>query len=69
MNQSGYSGYVCPVGDLDHMVIKTLDLIKDENRLSKFKTQALDRAKSFDIGKVLPIYEELYSRALTKIHK
>ncbi len=69
MNQNGYSGYVCPVGDLDEMVLKTLDLLKDENRLSNFKTQALNRAKSFDIGTVLPIYEELYTKALTKIHK
>ena len=68
MNQDGFSGFVCPVGHTDQMVKKTLELLKDNEKLTQFKSQALDRAKNFDISEVLPLYEKLYKKAVTKIH-
>lgn len=66
MNKNGYSGYVCPVGDINNMVQKTLDIITDDDNLLKFRQQALERAKEFDIKEILPLYEQLYDRAIVK---
>lgn len=67
MNEDGYSGFVCRVGDVDQMVEKSLEILSSEDNLDSFKKQALARAKKFDISKVLPVYEELYQKTLSKI--
>lgn len=67
MNEDGYSGFVCRVGDADQMVEKSLEILSSEDYLDSFKKQALARAKKFDISKVLPVYEELYQKTLSKI--
>jgi N-acetyl-alpha-D-glucosaminyl L-malate synthase BshA len=66
MNKDGFSGFICPVGDIDMMVEKTLYILSSEENLTKFKKQALERAKEFDIKEILPIYEEIYERVLAK---
>lgn len=66
MNKDGFSGFICPVGDLDQMVKRTLEIISSDENLLKFKRQALERAKEFDIKEILPIYEEMYQRVLAK---
>ena len=67
MNEDGFSGFVCRVGDVDQMVEKSLEILSTEDNLDSFKKQALARAKKFDISKVLPVYEELYQKTLSKI--
>ena len=66
MNENGFSGYICPVGDIDCMVKHTLEILSEEKTLLKFKKQALERAKEFDIKKILPLYENIYKAALKK---
>ena len=41
-----------------------ISLLKDENQLSQFKENALATAKLFDIHTILPLYEEIYFKAL-----
>ncbi|MEQ9424162.1 MAG: N-acetyl-alpha-D-glucosaminyl L-malate synthase BshA [Cyclobacteriaceae bacterium] len=63
LNQDGQSGFVCKVGDVDDMAKKSLHILSDDN-LSKFKAGALARAKDFDVHKVVPMYEAVYSEVL-----
>ena len=65
LNVDGQSGFVCKIGDVDDMTKKALHILKDEN-LPTFKKGALDRAKDFDIHKILPMYEEIYERTLAE---
>ena len=66
MNKDGFSGFTCPVGDVDMMVEKALIILSSDDILLKFKKQALARAKEFDIKEVLPIYEQMYEDVLAK---
>ncbi len=66
VNIHGYSGYMSYVGDTDDMAANALDLLQNEEKLNKFKQQALQRAKDFSIDKVLPLYEDLYESVIAK---
>lgn len=65
VNQDGYSGFVSEIGDTMDMAKNTLKIIADRPTLSKFKDQALERAGTFSIQKILPQYEALYARVLS----
>jgi len=41
--------------------MNTLSLLTDEEKLLNFKSQALSRAHDFDLEKILPLYEALYT--------
>ncbi len=62
VNIDGITGYLLDVGDVDGMTEKTLELLRDDNKLKQFKMQAFEQAKKFDINNILPIYEAFYSR-------
>ena len=64
VNTHGYSGFLSDVGDVQGMAQNTLMLLTNENLLQQFKAQALKRAHDFDLKKILPLYEELYSSLL-----
>ncbi len=66
VNTDGFSGYLCDVGDVETMASRCLSLLCDEEKLAKFKLNAFEQAKKFDIGKILPMYEALYSKVLHK---
>jgi L-malate glycosyltransferase len=65
VNFDGVSGYLSDVGNVDEMAINALKILKDTNTLNEFKAKALATAKQFDIQNILPLYEELYVRALS----
>lgn len=56
----GINGFTCNVGDTDEMSAKGVFLLSDNEVLNKYRQAAFERAKEFDIEKVLPRYEELY---------
>ena len=60
VNVHGVSGYLSNVGDVDDMAKNALLILKDENTLNQFKTQAYQQALKFDIHNILPMYEALY---------
>ena len=68
LNINGKSGFVSNVGDIDDMVKNSLFILKDEN-LDKFREQALNRAKEFDIKRILPQYEAVYEQTVEKVTK
>ncbi|WP_293872174.1 N-acetyl-alpha-D-glucosaminyl L-malate synthase BshA [Flavobacterium sp.] len=66
VNFDGISGYLSDVGDIDGMAKNALKILSDEVILTTFKKNALITAKQFDIKNILPLYEELYHKALLK---
>lgn len=66
VNQDGFSGYLSEVGDIHGMAQNALRILADEPTLKKFKAQAYEQAKKFDLNKVLPMYEQLYQSMIAK---
>lgn len=66
VNKQGYSGYLSDVGDVDAMAKHAISILSDDVQLLKFKKNALALAKEFDIQKIMPLYENLYLRAIEK---
>jgi N-acetyl-alpha-D-glucosaminyl L-malate synthase BshA len=60
LNIHNRSGYVLPVGDIRGMADHAINLLLDPVLLAKFKIQAFERAKEFDIENILPLYEQFY---------
>ena len=66
VNFDGISGFLSNVGDIDDMAIKALTILRDTTTLNTFKNNALTVAEQFDIKNILPLYEELYEKAITQ---
>ena len=66
VNKDGFSGYLSEVGDVDGMANNALKILKNQTDLDQFKKNALITAQQFDIKKILPLYEDLYQRAIAK---
>lgn len=54
------SGLLNEVGDTNQMTINALKILSNHDTLEKFKSNALNQAKKFDIKIILPRYENLY---------
>ncbi|MBW7466413.1 N-acetyl-alpha-D-glucosaminyl L-malate synthase BshA [Pontibacter aydingkolensis] len=65
LNINGTTGFTSPVGAVDEMVQNALIILDDAN-LSRFKANALDRARDFDIAKIVPQYEEFYQKIINE---
>lgn len=57
----GQTGWTCPVGDVQYMFERALELLQDENKQLQFREASLRRAHEFDIDTILPLYETLYA--------
>ncbi len=64
LNVNGETGFMSDVGDIDDMAKNAIYILEDENRLLKFKQQALNHARKFDIWQILPQYEKIYEKVL-----
>ena len=65
VNLDGVSGYLSDVGNVDEMAENAIKILKDTATLNQFKARALETAIKFDIQNILPLYEELYLRAIS----
>ena len=63
LNIHGYSGFLSEIGDVEDMTKHALEILDDKN-LPKFKKNALERAKEFELSKVLPEYEQYYEEVI-----
>ena len=63
LNIDGVTGYTCEIGNVAQMV-KKAKIILDDANIQSFKSNALKRAKDFDVTNILPAYEELYQSLL-----
>ena len=67
INKDGVTGFLCPVGDVNMMVKKSLKLLKDESLLDQFRKNAHTRALEFTIDNILPKYEQMYLDCVNKV--
>ena len=65
LNVHGVTGFMSPIGDIQDMS-KNAMFILDPKNLPRFKENALNRAKKFDVTKILPLYENFYEKVLIK---
>ena len=65
---NGVTGYMCNVGDVESMAKYAIEILSDDKKLAQFKAAAYKRAGDFDISRILPEYENLYTSVLNK-HK
>ncbi len=63
LNINGVTGFVSDIGDVDDMIEKSLHILAEAN-LPTFKSNALERAKQFDVTAILPLYEAYYEKIL-----
>jgi N-acetyl-alpha-D-glucosaminyl L-malate synthase BshA len=66
LNVNGVTGFMSEIGDVDDMVKNALHVLSDKN-LATFKTNALKRAKEFDIKNIVPKYEAYYRKIIEKV--
>jgi N-acetyl-alpha-D-glucosaminyl L-malate synthase BshA len=62
INIQGVTGYMSNVGDIASMSTNAINLLTNETALLKMKEAAYEQACLFDISKIIPVYEKLYSR-------
>lgn len=64
VNIDGETGYTSDVGNVDEMGENAISLLVNEVKYNEFSKRAFEVAKSYDINKVLPMYEDAYQEAL-----
>jgi N-acetyl-alpha-D-glucosaminyl L-malate synthase BshA len=69
LNIDGETGFVCPIGDVDCMTEKSLHILSSAKVLESFKNRALERARGFEVSKIVPLYESFYREVLEKVKK
>lgn len=65
VNKQGFSGYLSEVGNVSEMAKNAVSILKDETTLTKFKENARNQSFTFDIQAVVPLYENLYKKAIS----
>ncbi len=66
VNVQGVTGFLSNVGDVAEMAANAQYILSDASIHEKFRKNAFEKAKEFDIHKILPMYESLYERLLEK---
>jgi N-acetyl-alpha-D-glucosaminyl L-malate synthase BshA len=64
VNIDGVSGFLSKVGNVEEMAANGIKILEKETEHQKFKKNALETARKFDIDRIVPMYEELYIKAL-----
>ena len=44
-----------------------IELLQDPDLLAKYKNQAYERSREFDIDKILPLYEQFYEEIRSSV--
>ena len=60
VNLQDITGYLSDVGNINEMAENCVKLLLDESKFQKFRLNAIQRAKAFNLEKVLTMYEEIY---------
>ena len=64
LNIDGNSGYTSDIGDVDSMSKNAIKILSDDSLEKKYRNQAFENAKKYDIKTVIPLYEKIYDQAL-----
>ena len=57
-------GYTSDVGDIKKMAKDSIKILSDSNLQQKFRDNALENAKKFDINNIIPLYEDIYKKSI-----
>lgn len=69
VNIHGSTGFLSDLGDVEDMAAKAIMLLTDEAMHQRFRANALEQARRFDIENILPEYEAYYEHILaTKVY-
>lgn len=60
VNIHGVTGYLSDLEDVKDMAKNAISILKNDETLERFKSNALAHAKKFSIQNILPVYEEIY---------
>lgn len=69
VNKEGVSGFLCEIGDVEEMAQKAIYILKEASTLANFKENAKKMASNFGIDAIVPLYEEVYDKALFAVGK
>ncbi len=64
VNVQGVTGFLANIGDVETMAENALMLLQNPDMLAKFRQNALEQAKRFDISIILPQYEAYYQKVI-----
>jgi len=64
LNINGNSGYTSDIGDIDSMASNAIKILSDKSLKKKYRSQAFENAKKYDIKKIIPLYENIYDEAI-----
>lgn len=67
VNVDGVTGYLSNVGNIAEMALNGIKILSEDATLSTFKENARKEAGKFDINNIVPLYEELYEKALVNV--
>ncbi len=66
VNRQGVTGFLSDVGDIEDMAKNAIYVLSDPERLNTFKANARLEATKFDIHNIVPQYEAIYERTLSR---
>src|SRR5690606_29268655 len=69
VNIHGETGFMSSVGDIKSMADHSIKLLTDEEMLTRFRLNALEQARRFDLDNILPQYEAYYEKILHSAKK
>ncbi|MCI0921684.1 N-acetyl-alpha-D-glucosaminyl L-malate synthase BshA [Sphingobacterium rhinopitheci] len=69
LNVNAVTGFLSNVGDVADMAKNATYILEDCTRIEQFKEAAYQHAKTFDIKKILPDYEEYYESIIERVKK
>ncbi len=64
VNIHGKTGFMSQVGDVQSMAQHAINILSHDDILDKFRKNAMEQAKRFDIHEILPQYEAYYESIL-----
>ncbi len=67
VNIQGVSGFLSDVDNVNEMAENAISILESPEELTKFKKNAKLAAKKFDTKNVVPLYEEVYEKALNGV--
>jgi len=67
VNIDGVTGYVSKIGNVKEMAENALKILVDPDTHQKFKTAAFERAKEFDLKKIMVQYEDVYKKLVAQV--
>ncbi|MBU2940193.1 N-acetyl-alpha-D-glucosaminyl L-malate synthase BshA [Lacinutrix sp. C3R15] len=66
VNKQGVTGFLSDVGDIEEMSKNAIYVLSDIERLNTFKANARKESEKFDIHNIVPQYEAIYQRTLSR---